>query len=243
MRAQRQSGADRHTHARRLSADHALLASAWLLVLACCGGIVGWLAYADAPPHPPVITATLHTGDLPAPSPPKADLVDEEVSPWTLHLAAQDILTSSPDGPEATNDADAEPETPADTAEISTPPISDLQVAARTDDAQGTDAANSSSAPPLPPAVPQSDAPRVIETTEAGRYSVQVGAFREIENAIARAQQLSQAGYDVRIVHAFATRSRLYMVRLGQFDARPAAMAYARQLAQDVKVETWPVRN
>jgi hypothetical protein len=33
------------------------------------------------------------------------------------------------------------------------------------------------------------------------------------------------------------------MVRLGGFDARPAAMAYARRLARDVGVETWPVRN
>jgi cell division protein FtsN len=99
---------------------------------------------------------------------------------------------------------------------------------------------------PLPPPIPRSIATTASgwpAASSAARYSVQVGAFRMRENAVERAARLSDAGYDVRIVHAFATHSRLYMVRLGAFDARPAAMAYARQLASDVGVETWPVRN
>ena len=99
---------------------------------------------------------------------------------------------------------------------------------------------------PMPPPVPRSIVSAPFGGAQAGtasRYSVQVGAFRLRENAVERAARLSAAGYDVRIVHVFATHSRLYMVRIGQFDARPAAMAYARQLARDVAVETWPVRN
>jgi len=121
--------------------------------------------------------------------------------------------------------------------------IPQVRLAARTD---GPDAAPPAAGPPPPPPVPRSvvgPATRPAAEETGGRYSVQVGAFRQRENAVERAARLSQAGYEVRIVHAFATRSRLYMVRLGQFDARPAAMAYARRLAQDVGMETWPVRN
>jgi cell division septation protein DedD len=99
---------------------------------------------------------------------------------------------------------------------------------------------------PLPPPVPRSIAATGSgwpAASSSARYSVQVGAFRMRENAVERAARLSEAGYEVRIVHAFATHSRLYMVRLGAFDARPAAIAYARRLARDVGVETWPVRN
>lgn len=116
-----------------------------------------------------------------------------------------------------------------------------VQVAGRAAGPEGETAAG-----PMPPPVPRSVVSGPFGGAQAGsisRYSVQVGAFRQRENAVKRAAGLREAGYDVRIVHAFATHSRLYMVRLGQFDARPAAMAYARQLARDVAVETWPVRN
>ena len=117
-----------------------------------------------------------------------------------------------------------------------------VQVAARTDGPKDAPA----TAGPMPPPVPRSIVSAPFGGAQAGtasRYSVQVGAFRLRENAVERAARLSAAGYEVRIVHVFATHSRLYMVRIGQFDARPAAMAYARQLARDVAVETWPVRN
>ncbi|MBK1667139.1 hypothetical protein CKO28_03650 [Rhodovibrio sodomensis] len=77
----------------------------------------------------------------------------------------------------------------------------------------------------------------------AGRYSVQVGAFRHPANALKRAARLSDAGYAARIVHAQATQSRLFMVRLGAFADRPAASTFARRLAQQLDIETWPVAN
>lgn len=145
------------------------------------------------------------------------------------------------DGTDA--DAAANP-APEPTTDATTDPaaIPQVKLAARTDKSD----ANPPPAGPPPPPVPRSvvgPAARPAAEAAGGRYSIQVGAFRQRENAVERAARLGQAGYDVRIVHAFATRSRLYMVRLGQFDARPAAMAYAHRLAQDVGMETWPVRN
>jgi hypothetical protein len=54
---------------------------------------------------------------------------------------------------------------------------------------------------------------------------------------------VSAAGYTPRIVHAMATQSRLYMVRLGAFPDRPAASAFASQLAERLDIDTWPVGN
>ena len=92
-----------------------------------------------------------------------------------------------------------------------------------------------------PPAVPADTGPRAAPTH--GRYSVQVGAFRDRDNAVELAAQMSDQGYPVRIVHEQATQSRLYMVRLGAFPDRPAALAYATQIARAEGVDTWPVRN
>ena len=96
--------------------------------------------------------------------------------------------------------------------------------------------------PPVPRGVVGS-ATSATPHTETARYSVQIGAFRDRANALTRAAKVSVAGYDVRIVHELATRSRLYKVRFGAFDARPAAMTYARQLSDELGIETWPVRN
>ena len=177
------------------------------------------------------VTDALRDGDD-TPSPivptiPAAIDRDAETRPLeTAALPAADQLAARIDAPEA----DA-PQTDAPQTEL---PQAELPQSEAID------------AGPLPPPIPRS-----IAVTGSGwpaasssaRYSVQVGAFRMRENAVERAARLSDAGYDVRIVHAFATHSRLYMVRLGAFDARPAAMAYARRLASDVGVETWPVRN
>ena len=102
--------------------------------------------------------------------------------------------------------------------------------------------------PPVPPvraAAPGRDVsePPPAASRPDGGYSVQVGAFRQRANARARAARLSAAGYAPRIVHARATKTRLFMVRLGAFDARPAAQAYARQVTRALDVDTWPVAN
>lgn len=102
--------------------------------------------------------------------------------------------------------------------------------------------------PPVPPAraaAPGRNASDPPPTTAQpdGGYSVQVGAYRQRANALAQAARLLAAGYAPRIVHARATQSRLFMVRLGAFDARPTARAYARQLARTLDVDTFPVAN
>jgi cell division septation protein DedD len=95
-------------------------------------------------------------------------------------------------------------------------------------------------APPAPRPTPTDAAAAVVPQ---GRYSVQVGAFRDPANASAQAARLSAAGYTPRIVHARATQSRLYMVRLGAFPDRPAASAFASQIADRLDIDTWPVAN
>lgn len=130
-------------------------------------------------------------------------------------------------------------------------PSADWDPAANWDPAtNSTPAAEESRAPDAgrtPQAAPR--APRASDATAAagaaaqGRYSVQVGAFRDPANASAQAARLSAAGYTPRIVHAMATQSRLYMVRLGAFPDRPAASAFASQLAERLDIDTWPVGN
>jgi cell division septation protein DedD len=210
---------------------YGLLAAAWLTVLGA-GGLVGGIAYQNGPDARPVASAALHTGALP--DRPRlsvktaADATGPAAAQAAGHPAWEAVTAPSADRPMRETDA-GQSRTGSPTA---------VQLASR---APGLEASS-----PPPPAVPRALAPPSARTEAAevqGRYSVQVGAFRQRANALARAQRLRAAGYEVRVVHLFATRSRLYMVRLGQFDARPAAIAYARQLARDVEVETWPVRN
>jgi cell division protein FtsN len=245
---------------------YGLLAVPWLLLLGT-GALAGWLVHTSDSGVRPVHTATLYSGVLPdPPTPPVA--AAEETDPRMTQLAARDALTTiATDGRAADTEAAADPapgrserpqadtlpatDVPAipgaiDSAEEDVPDVtaapSANQLAARTD----APAAQAADAGPLPPPIPRSlvaTASPWPETGSAARYSVQVGAFRVRENAVARAARLSEAGYEVRIVHALATHSRLYMVRLGAFDARPAAMAYARRVGRDVGFETWPVRN
>lgn len=109
-----------------------------------------------------------------------------------------------------------------------------------------------SAAIPLPPPIPPARAaapdratpgPQSTSARQIGGYSVQVGAFRDRANALAQAARVSASGYAPRIVHTRATQSRLFMVRLGAFADRSAADAVARQIAQDLNVETWPVAD
>ena len=73
-------------------------------------------------------------------------------------------------------------------------------------------------------------APAALAAQPAGRYSVQVGAFRKRANALEQAARMTDAGYTPRIVHQQATQSRLFMVRLGAFPDR-AGRQQARHLA------------
>jgi cell division protein FtsN len=251
---------------------YGLLAAAWLLLLGGAA-LAGWYVHTSGPGERPVRTAVLHAGELPEPPAPAATAGRSgEIDPRVRQLAARLLATAPVDSapteadaiPSATEppaaptapvpdeidgaETDSTETSSAETSSAETGPdpetasVPSVQLAARTDapDSQAE------AAGPMPPPVPRSVVSPMLSGAEQGdaaRYSVQVGAFRLRENAVERAARLSEAGYDVRIVHAFATRSRLYMIRLGQFDARPAAMAYARQLARDVGVETWPVRN
>ena len=243
---------------------YGLLAVAWLLFLAAVA-LAGWFVHASGQGERPVHTATLYSDAVPSPPEPAAQpLTAQAIGPRIRQLAARDAQAPVPQDDRADAVArppqsgarrapSAPPSSPVPAipdaiggfddrgAERPAPPPAD-RLAARRD---ATDA-DTTGAGPLPPPVPRSIVATAAgwpDSDSAARYSVQVGAFRMRDNAVERAARLSEAGYDVRIVHAFATHSRLYMVRLGGFDARPAAMAYAQRLARDVDVETWPVRN
>ena len=109
--------------------------------------------------------------------------------------------------------------------------------------ADGSRAHDDGRTPQSDPRAQRQAAPAAEAAAPAGRYSVQVGAFRDPANASAQAARLSAAGYTPRIVHAQATQSRLYMVRLGAFHDRSAARAYAGQIAERLDIDTWPVAN
>jgi len=241
---------------------YGLLAAAWLLFLAPVA-LAGWFVHTSGPSERPVRTATLYSGALPNLAEPAVRTVAAEaIDPRVHQLAARDVL-----GPVPTEDhagapspqagarlEPGDPQSPPIPAipgatdrfldpgpEVAAPPPAD-RLAVPSDAPE----AGTPGAAPLPPPVPRTLVAAAAgwpDSGSASRYSVQVGAFRVRDNAVERAARLSEAGYEVRIVHAFATHSRLYMVRLGAFDARPAAMAFARQLALDAGVETWPVRN
>ena len=244
-----------------------VLTGAWLLVLALVGS-AGWMAAADTPAERRPLDAEIYRGELPDPQVTVAAGPPTEADPRIRQLVVRDLLrplpasrggTGNPDAPPKANTppkADTGPAPPSAGAAgdpvdaVSGSPaaspdakvLPSVQLAARSD----SGGVGASDAGPLPPAVPQArggQTGRRGGDEGAGRYSVQIGAFRVRANALARAARLSEAGYDARILHAFATRSRLYMVRVGAFDARPAAIAHARELSRDVGMETWPVRN
>jgi cell division protein FtsN len=239
---------------RRSGLAYGILAAAWLLILAA-SGLAGWYVHTNAQTDPRVRTAVLHAGDLPAaPEPATATAGDdpEAIDPRVLQLAARESLLSTPEPADRATTGTAAPQPPKQDTPTTAREVADrsptrasntatrAQIAARTH----VPASGSAASGPMPPPIPRSVITSVnSRASDAARYSVQVGAFRLRENAVERATRLSEAGYEMRIVHLFATHSRLYMVRLGDFDARPAAMAYAQRLSRDVGVETWPVRN
>jgi cell division septation protein DedD len=107
--------------------------------------------------------------------------------------------------------------------------------------AEGTSAPDDGRTPQSEPPAPRPS--EAAGTPAPSGYSVQVGAFRNPANASAQAARLSAAGYSPQIVHAKATQSRLYMVRLGAFPDRPTAQTFARQIADRLDIDTWPVAN
>jgi cell wall-associated NlpC family hydrolase len=88
--------------------------------------------------------------------------------------------------------------------------------------------------PPTPPPAPEVR-PEVSETA----YSVQLGAFSVLENAVRLARSLRDTGLEA---YYFKHESGLYKVRIGDFATRAEALARAEDLAaRDVVEEFWVV--
>jgi hypothetical protein len=81
-------------------------------------------------------------------------------------------------------------------------------------------------AEPSPALTPQ-PAPATSASLPTGRYTVQVGAFRQRENAEAVVRRLRAQGYDAQVVSGALVR-----VWVGRFEKEPAARRLAKDLAR-----------
>jgi cell division protein FtsN len=64
------------------------------------------------------------------------------------------------------------------------------------------------------------------------KYSVQVGAFRQAEQAASRASALKARGYPCNLIPPGGT-NELYLVTVGAFDSRADAVAMQLRLKKD----------
>lgn len=98
--------------------------------------------------------------------------------------------------------------------------------------ANGTQGAASSATP----------RPAPIPTAPAGRYILQVGAFRVIEDAEALKARLALMGFEARIVQAMVNGVLVNRVQVGPY-ATLEAMTQARERLTANRVESTVVRN
>lgn len=92
---------------------------------------------------------------------------------------------------------------------------------------------------PPPPGDPRRPDPSTRSVAGAGEYAVQIGAFRSLDRARSVATELSEAGYQPRLVRT--PGNDLAKVRVGRFPARDGAVALARELQRlgfDVSLAT-----
>jgi cell division protein FtsN len=84
---------------------------------------------------------------------------------------------------------------------------------------------------PKPPvSAPVSEPPARL--TARANYSVQVGAFRQLREAEAKAALLKKKGYDYTIEPP-ATEGQLFLLKVGRYDSRPEAHRMQLRLKKD----------
>jgi cell division protein FtsN len=84
----------------------------------------------------------------------------------------------------------------------------------------------------LSPPAPRTEEKAPPSQAGALKYSVQVGAFRQAEQAEARASALKAKGYPCSVLPPAGT-NELYLVRVGEFDSRADAVAMQLRLKKD----------
>jgi rare lipoprotein A len=99
---------------------------------------------------------------------------------------------------------------------------------------------STSSPATLEPAAPP--APVLLApTTEAG-YKIQVAAAASVEEGRMLLERLTSAGYPAYLSRAVVSNTEVFRVRVGPFDALPAAEEIASQLKRDGFTGAWIAR-
>lgn len=84
---------------------------------------------------------------------------------------------------------------------------------------------------PGPEPQPEPATPPVIEQEEEGRYSLQVGAFRDVGNSEKVIQDLRSRGYEPYVIEE-GSRRVLRTVRIGRYAERQEALRAASEFEQ-----------
>ena len=83
--------------------------------------------------------------------------------------------------------------------------------------------------PPIPPTPPK-------KALEPMRFTIQVGAFSRVENAIRLTETLETKGLTA---YYFRHESGLYKVRFGEFPSKEAAVAAAQELVSSATIDSY----
>jgi cell division septation protein DedD len=132
--------------------------------------------------------------------------------------------------------AAAEPQRPVTLAAEPTPPIH-VQIAPAVPDSPQV----VSTAPEATPMEPATLSDSLPPTAEPG-YSVQVAAADSLQQGRVLVERLAVAGYPAYLSRAFVGDIEVFRVRVGPFDARPAAEEIASQLRRDGYQGAWIAR-
>lgn len=79
--------------------------------------------------------------------------------------------------------------------------------------------------------------------TQRGDYSLQAGAFGSYENARRLGDQIESIGYSVRIKERDTNGKTLYLIMVGDYSSKTAAMSVADMLDAALGIPSFPVAN
>jgi cell division septation protein DedD len=189
---------------------------------------------------PPVVTSPTVVASTPTASSTTAEAVKAPVvtsptvvastptaSTTTASAVKAPVVTSRPE-------VASTPTATSTTAAVKVPVVSSPPVVAGPPWASSTTAAAVKSAVGTPPPVstlPAVAPPAELEGT-GGKYTVQVGAFDQLEKAEALRSQLAKK-YDMVFVEKVGTSKTPYRVRVGRFAEMPAARQLEQKLIAD----------
>jgi cell division septation protein DedD len=129
-----------------------------------------------------------------------------------------------------------DPAVDAPVAAVNSPPVVSSPSAVLTAAVAPVTAGAGSRPPVVPPPAAIINTPAVSNVPEVegtgGKYTVQVGAFDQLENAEAMRFQLAKK-YDMVFVERVSTSKAPYRVRVGRFPDMQTARKFEKQLVSD----------